>query len=456
MILLIDNYDSFSYNLYQMIGCIEPDIRVIRNDECTCAEIEEMKPECIILSPGPGWPKDAGMIEEAVTYFAGKIPILGICLGHQAICESFGGTMIHAKQLMHGKQSIADISTDEIIFDELSDKMLVARYHSLAVESETLPECLKVISRTDDGEVMAVRHKDYDIYGLQFHPESVLTPEGKTILRNFIEKIVRTQTILDRIAEDTAKRIQEERKKRPIEVVKDQAYTLTDREDPFKGNRFKENLQSKGMSFICEVKKASPSKGVMVEDFRPVEIAAEYERIGASAISVLTEPKYFQGSDLYLAEITKQIKTPVLRKDFTVDEYMIYEAKILGASAVLLIVAILSQEKLKRYLEVAHSLGLYALVETHDEKELKRAVASGAQIIGVNNRDLKTFEVNIENSIRLSKDIPENVIFVSESGIHSVEDIRRLRESGADAVLVGEAFVTTSDKEGLIRGFKEI
>lgn len=186
MNLLIDNYDSFSYNLYQLIGSTDPDIKVIRNDALTCEEMEALKPSRLIISPGPGWPKDAGRSEEAVQYFKGKIPILGICLGHQGICESFGARMVHAKQLMHGKQSVIKIDKDEKIFAGLSGRIKVARYHSLAVSEEGLPERLKVIGLTDDGEIMAVKHKDYDIYGLQFHPESVLTPEGKKILDNFL------------------------------------------------------------------------------------------------------------------------------------------------------------------------------------------------------------------------------------------------------------------------------
>ncbi len=186
MILIIDNYDSFSYNLYQMLGEITPDIEVIRNDALTAEEILAKNPAGIVLSPGPGRPSDAGVCEKVALEAAGKVPILGVCLGHQAICEAYGGVVTYAKELMHGKQSdtVADTSSD--LFRGLPEKIKVARYHSLAAEEGTLPECLKVIARTDDGEVMAVEHRDYKIYGLQFHPESIMTPEGKNILRNFI------------------------------------------------------------------------------------------------------------------------------------------------------------------------------------------------------------------------------------------------------------------------------
>lgn len=186
MILLIDNYDSFSYNLYQLIGSLDPDIRVIRNDEMTVDEIEAMKPEYVILSPGPKRPKDAGVCVEVAKRLGNISKILGVCLGHQSICEAFGATVGYAKELMHGKQSRAFIDNTDEIFRGLPDEITVARYHSLAALPETMPECLKVIGKTADGEIMAVRHKTLPIWGLQFHPESIMTPDGKTILKNFL------------------------------------------------------------------------------------------------------------------------------------------------------------------------------------------------------------------------------------------------------------------------------
>ena len=186
MILLIDNYDSFSYNLYQLVGSIEPDIRVIRNDEMTVAEIEALAPARIIISPGPGRPEDAGIIIEAAKTLGRKIPTLGVCLGHQAICAAFGATITYARQLMHGKQSNIRLQGDSPLFRGLPDILPVARYHSLAADPDTLPECLTVTARTEDGEVMAVQHDLYPIFGVQFHPESILTPDGKRMLENFI------------------------------------------------------------------------------------------------------------------------------------------------------------------------------------------------------------------------------------------------------------------------------
>ena len=189
MILLIDNYDSFSYNLYQLVGEINPDIKVIRNDEMTVEEIKAMNPERIILSPGPGRPEDAGIIIAVVKTLGKDIPILGVCLGHQAICAAFGATVTYAKRLMHGKQSQVKFNSDCLLFADCPETAPVARYHSLAADKGTIPECLKITALTDDGEVMAVQHKEYPIYGVQFHPESIMTPDGRQMLYNFLKEI---------------------------------------------------------------------------------------------------------------------------------------------------------------------------------------------------------------------------------------------------------------------------
>ena len=187
MLLLIDNYDSFSYNLVQMFGGIDPDIRVIRNDACTVDEIRGLAPSHIVLSPGPGYPVKAGVCEAVVRSLAGKIPILGVCLGHQAICEAYGAVIAPARQLMHGKQSLVDVDTGCPVFRGLSDQIPAARYHSLVARADTLPDCLQVTATAENGEIMAVCHKRDPVYGLQFHPESILTPQGHIILENFLE-----------------------------------------------------------------------------------------------------------------------------------------------------------------------------------------------------------------------------------------------------------------------------
>ncbi|AMH94874.1 anthranilate synthase component II TrpG [methanogenic archaeon ISO4-H5] len=186
MILLIDNYDSFSYNLYQLIGSLDPEIKVVRNDALSVKEIDALNPKAIIVSPGPGRPEDAGICIEAIRELGPKYPILGVCLGHQSICAAYGATITYAKELMHGKQSSVSLEKDAI-FEGVENGALVARYHSLAADPSTIPSCLKVIATADDGEIMAVKHTDYPVYGLQFHPESVMTPSGKTILANFLK-----------------------------------------------------------------------------------------------------------------------------------------------------------------------------------------------------------------------------------------------------------------------------
>ena len=188
MLLLIDNYDSFSYNLYQLVGEINPDIKVIRNDEMTVEEIEKLSPEKIIISPGPGKPEDAGICIDVIKHFAGKVPILGVCLGHQAICKAFGAAVSHAKSIMHGKESVIKTDTSSLIFKGLPKNITVARYHSLAAVDSTMPDCLKITATSDDGEIMAVEHRHFPVYGLQFHPESIMTPDGMTMLRNFMKE----------------------------------------------------------------------------------------------------------------------------------------------------------------------------------------------------------------------------------------------------------------------------
>ena len=249
-------------------------------------------------------------------------------------------------------------------------------------------------------------------------------------------------TILDQLADRARERVAEAKKKIPLEEIKRQAFSMP------KGTfAFEKALKKDGISFICECKKASPSKGLIAPDFSYLQIAKEYETAGADCISVLTEPKWFLGSDEYLKEIANTVNIPCLRKDFTVDEYMIYEAKVLGASAVLLICSILTEEEKREYIYLCDELGLSALVETHDETEVRVAVKAGARIIGVNNRNLNDFSVDTDNSIKLRRLIPQNVLFVSESGVNSAEDVVKLREIGADAVLIGETLMRAPDKK---------
>lgn len=248
-------------------------------------------------------------------------------------------------------------------------------------------------------------------------------------------------TILEQLAEHAKERVIQAKRTVLEEEIRKQALSL--KSGTFS---FERALKKPDISFICECKKASPSKGLIAPDFPYLQIAAEYEAAGADCISVLTEPKWFLGSDAYLREIAEVSSIPCLRKDFTVDEYMIYEAKVLGASAVLLICSILSGEQMREYIGICDELGLSALVETHDEAEVETALRAGARIIGVNNRNLKDFSVDTENSRKLRGLIPEEILFVSESGVRDAEDVAGLREIGADAVLVGETLMRAADK----------
>ena len=268
-------------------------------------------------------------------------------------------------------------------------------------------------------------------------------------IQNSYRKIIEImKNILEEIAARTRERIAKEKTCISVSELENRIQEVN--KNARKRITFLQALQKDGMSYICEVKKASPSKGLIAPDFPYLTIAKEYEQAGASAISCLTEPFYFQGADQYLREISAAVQIPVLRKDFTVDEYMIYQAKSLGASAVLLICAILDDGELRAYRQLAKELGLDALVEAHDEYEVDRALNLGAEIVGVNNRDLRTFQVDMNNSIRLRKMAPDNVVFVSESGIRTPEDIRILYENKVDGVLIGETLMRSPDKKAAL------
>ena len=268
-------------------------------------------------------------------------------------------------------------------------------------------------------------------------------------IQNSYRKIIEImKNILEEIAARTRERIAKEKSDISVSELENRIQEVN--KNAGKRITFLQASQKDGMSYICEVKKASPSKGLIAPGFPYLAIAKEYEQAGASAISCLTEPFYFQGADQYLREISAAVQIPVLRKDFTVDEYMIYQAKALGASAVLLICAILDDGELRAYRQLAKELGLDALVEAHDEYEVDRALNLGVEIVGVNNRDLRTFQVDMNNSIRLRKMAPDNVVFVSESGIRTPEDIRLLYENKVDAVLIGETLMRSPDKKAAL------
>jgi len=275
--------------------------------------------------------------------------------------------------------------------------------------------------------------------------------------------------ILDRIAEATTKRVEKAKERQILELIKDKLYfgaslknfnrrPAFSFEEALRRDREEDAIALEAghcnLHFICEVKKASPSKGVISDDFPYMDIARDYVAAGASAISVLTEPEFFLGNDRYLSEISRAVNIPVLRKDFILDEYQIYESKLIGADAVLLISSLLEVNRLKKFIEICDELGLSALVEAHTAAEIKKAVEAGARIIGVNNRNLQTFEVDIENSIRLRELVPRDIIYVAESGIRTREDIQMLQSASINAVLMGEAFMRSENKKGLLEALR--
>ena len=257
-------------------------------------------------------------------------------------------------------------------------------------------------------------------------------------------------TILQKIADDTRKRVEQEKQQVSLKEMEMQAWEIRSREPEKQVFPFEQALSGTDIGFICECKKASPSKGLIAPDFPYLEIAKEYEAAGASCISVLTEPRWFLGENRFLKEITDTVRIPCIRKDFTVDEYMIYEAKTLGASAVLLICSLLDTGTLRRFRELCDELGLSALVEAHDEREIDSALQAGARIIGVNNRNLKDFSVDVHNSERLRRLVPEEVLFVAESGIKTAKDIQVLREARVNGVLIGETLMRSADKKRML------
>lgn len=455
MILMIDNYDSFTYNLCQYVGVFRPDIKVFRNDEITIEEIRAMAPDHIILSPGPKSPAEAGICIDVVKNFYRELPILGVCLGHQSIGAAFGASIVHARQLMHGKQSVIT-HEDSVIFDGVPREFRACRYHSLAVDEDTLPPEIRVTARSEDGEIMAMEHVDYPLYGLQFHPESIYTEYGKRIIENFLNIQAktpgRTGTVLDQIVDGKKKRLTVLKSQVSYEKMEEMAGKA---EKSPASKTFYEALKAPGLSIIGEFKKASPSHGKMDDKVPLDERIADYNQ-SVDAISCLTEEDHFHGSTAYFKEIRNITTLPMIRKDFIVDPYQIYEARAMGADCILLIAAILDDERLRRFYSLATALKLDCLVEVHDEEEMKRALDINPRIIGVNNRNLKDFSIDLENTARLRDMVPENVAFVSESGVTEDSHIEFLKKYNVDALLIGSALMESPDPRALALHWKKV
>ncbi|TKA62255.1 Multifunctional tryptophan biosynthesis protein [Friedmanniomyces simplex] len=495
-LILIDNYDSFTWNVYQYLVLEGATVTVYRNDEISLSQLISLHPTQLVVSPGPGHPEtDSGISKDAISHFAGKIPVLGVCMGEQCIFSVFGGTVSQTGEILHGKTS--PIRHDEKgMYVGLAQDLPVTRYHSLAGTHPTLPSCLEVSSwiatGVDGGKgvIMGVRHKEFLVEGVQFHPESILTAEGRVMLGNFLrmrggtwaenERLQKeakpavsnahtngvtangAQTngssssgekkgsILDRIYAHRRLAVSAQKtipSQRPDDLQAayelDLAPPLISFSDRLRQSPFK-------LSLMAEIKRASPSKGIISLDVCAARQARVYAEAGASVISVLTEPEWFKGSLEDMRMVRRALegmpnRPAVLRKEFVFEEYQILEARLAGADTVLLIVKMLDQAALTRLYEYSRNLGMEPLVEVQNVEEMEVAVKLGAKVIGVNNRNLTTFDVDMETTTRLMKMVPQDTILCALSGISGPQDVKAYRENGVGAVLVGEALMRAKD-----------
>ena len=507
-LILIDNYDSFTYNVYQYLVLEGAHVTVLRNDSTTVRHLISLNPTQLVISPGPGHPDtDAGISKAAIRHFGGKIPVLGVCMGEQCIFSVFGGGVAVTGEILHGKTS--ELRHDgRGVYEGLIQGLPVTRYHSLAGTHGSLPECLEVSSwiagakgeldaKADaKGVIMGVRHKELLVEGVQFHPESILTAEGRKMLRNFLQMQGGTWAENDRL-KDQANGTEKSKEKnaaatgingaashtlptRPNGETKKQTSILerifdhrrravslqqtipsqrpSDLQAAYNLNLapplvpFRARLQQSPykLSLMAEIKRASPSKGIISLDACAPAQARTYALAGASTISVLTEPEWFKGSIDDLRAVRQSLegmqnRPAVLRKEFVFCEYQVLEARLAGADTVLLIVKMLEEARLRALYEYSRSLGMEPLVEVNTVEEMQAASQLDAQVIGVNNRNLATFDVDLGTTSRLMSAAPRGAIVCALSGISGAADVEPYRTNGVGAVLVGEALMRASD-----------
>lgn len=487
-LILIDNYDSFTWNVYQYLVLEGATVTVYRNDEITLDQLIAAKPTQLVISPGPGHPlTDSGISKDAIKHFSGKIPILGVCMGEQCIFSVFGGTVAQTGEILHGKTS--PLRHDgKGMYAGLSQDLPVTRYHSLAGTHPTLPDSLEVTSwiaaGPDGGKgiIMGVRHKEFVIEGVQFHPESILTAEGRMMIKNFMlmqggtwaenEKLQKDSksasngvpqantaatngsdkktSILERIYAQRKVSVEAQKlvpSQRPEDLQAsydlDLAPPLISFPDRLKQSPFK-------LSLMAEIKRASPSKGVISMSTCAPAQARTYALAGASVISVLTEPDWFKGSVDDMRSVRQALagmpnRPAVLRKEFIFDEYQILEARLAGADTFLLIVKMLDTPLLERLYKYGQSLGMEAVVEVNTTDEMEIAVKLGSKVIGVNNRNLTTFDVDMNTTNRLMEMVPKDTTLCALSGITGPQDVEPYLKTGVGAVLVGEALMRAKD-----------
>lgn len=480
-LILIDNYDSFTWNVYQYLVLEGATVTVFRNDEISLEELIAKAPTQLVVSPGPGHPeKDAGISKAAIKYFGGRIPVLGVCMGEQCIYSVYGGQVDVTGEILHGKTSLLKHDSRGI-YAGLPQDLPITRYHSLAGTHSTLPACLEVASWIESegrrGVIMGVRHKTLTVEGVQFHPESILSAEGRVMIKNFLklqggtwtDKPARSMTKPDcpSVASNGTGHAPESAKSASIlDKIFDRRKTIVAAQKQVPSQRLEDlqasydlNLAPPQISFpdrlrqtpyklslMAEIKRASPSKGVIALSACAPAQAREYALSGASVISVLTEPDWFKGSIEDLRAVRQILegmpnRPAVLRKEFIFDEYQILEARLAGADTVLLIVKMLDEPLLRRLYSYSQSLGMEPLVEVNNEEEMRIALQIGSKVIGVNNRNLTNFEVDLDTTSRLMSGIPSETIVCALSGISGRKDVEPYRENGVKAVLVGEALM---------------
>ncbi|EKM53517.1 uncharacterized protein PHACADRAFT_259935 [Phanerochaete carnosa HHB-10118-sp] len=488
-ILVIDNFDSFTWNLYQSLCLLGADVTVIRNDAIPASAIPQLRMKRLIVSPGPGHPhSDSGISREVIKYFAGKIPIMGVCMGLECIVDVFGGEIAYAGEIMHGK--VSGIRHDgRGCFKGIPQGIQSTRYHSLSASIKTLPDELAVTAVTEQsGVIMGVRHRKYTVEAVQYHPESILSESGDDLLRNFMKlqggtweenaefrvldsslppfeagvlppapTSAKVPTILEKICAQRQKDI-EQAKVAPGIKPEDLKTLLSMKLSPPQIS-FPNRLRAAEVkpALMAEVKRASPSKGPIAMNANAAQQALTYALAGASVISVLTEPSWFKGSLLDMRLARQAIdslpnRPAILRKDFIIDEYQIDEARLHGADTILLIVATLTEKRLEELYAYSQSLGMEPLVEVNNAKEMEIALKLGSKVIGVNNRNLHDFNVDMGTTTRLAEMVRErDVILCALSGIKDSKDVKMYVEQSVGAVLVGESLMRASDTRAFIR-----
>jgi anthranilate synthase/indole-3-glycerol phosphate synthase/phosphoribosylanthranilate isomerase len=481
-LVLIDNYDSFTWNVYQYLVLEGATVTVYRNDKVSLEELIAKNPSQLVISPGPGHPDtDAGISQAAIKHFAGKIPILGVCMGQQCIISVFGGKVDVTGEILHGKTS--PLRHDgKGCYSTLEQDLPVTRYHSLAGTHPTLPPSLEVsswIAKGPDGGkgvIMGVRHKEFIIEGVQFHPESILTENGRIMFHNFLSmtggkwsdnsplaapvessngvsighQTPKKESILDKIYAHRRQAVAAQKlipSQRPQDLQAAYDLGLAPPQISFP-NRLRQSAYP--LALLAEIKRASPSKGMIsINTCAPAQ-ARKYASAGASAISVLTEPEWFKGSLEDMRAVRQSLdsmpnRPAVLRKEFIFEEYQILEARLAGADTVLLIVKMLDVKTLSQLYHYSRSLGMEPLVEVNTPEEMKIAVELGAEVIGVNNRDLTNFEVDLGTTSRLMDQVPKSTIVCALSGISGPQDVQAYRKDGVKAILVGEALMRATN-----------